>query len=61
MGLGPQLSALLRSVVPATNLVESMRTTELDVLKFVRSIIDQRIASLSDTPPKATFTRVTIE
>lgn len=61
MGVGPQLTALLRSVMPTTGLAESLRGTELDALTFLKTIIEQRISSLSGTPPDPRGTRVEID
>ncbi len=61
MGLGPQLTALLRSLVPAAGLAETLRGTELEALTFLKSIIDQRIASLSGGGSDTRGTRVVID
>lgn len=61
MGVGPQLTALLKSVVPTTGLAESLRGTELDALRFLKTVIEQRIASLAGTPPDSRGSRVDIE
>jgi hypothetical protein len=62
MGLGPQLSALLWSLLPCGALANTLRATELDALRLLRAIIDQRIASLSGaTAESAKGTRVVVE
>jgi hypothetical protein len=61
MGLGPQLTTLLRSMIPTTGLAESIHTGQLEALKFLKTIIDQRIATLSGQEADTRGTRVTID
>jgi hypothetical protein len=59
MGLGPQLTALLRSLAPPAGVADAVRSTQLDVLKFLKSMIDQRIANLATGPGAAAGARGT--
>ncbi len=61
LGLGPQLTALLRRVVATDALANQLRTGELEALRFLRALIDQRIAGLSPDEPQGRGTKVTIE
>jgi hypothetical protein len=61
MGLGPQITALLRGLVPAEGISESVRAMQLDVLRFLKELIDQRIESLSGSAPGSQGRKITIE
>jgi hypothetical protein len=61
LGLGPQLTALLRSLIPPGAVLEQIRTGQLEALKFLRMLIDQRIASLTKEAPQPRGTRVRID
>jgi hypothetical protein len=61
MGLGPQLTALLRGLVTPAGVAETLRSTEQDVLTFLKMVIEQRLANLSGTPPEPRGTTVVIE
>lgn len=47
LGLGPQLTALLRALGPSDEVTGHLRAAQVEILKAVRVLIDQRIASLS--------------
>jgi hypothetical protein len=47
LGLGPQLTALLRALGPSDEVTSHLRAAQVEILKAVRVLIDQRIASLS--------------
>lgn len=47
LGLGPQLTALLRALGPSGEVAEHLRAAQIEILKAIRALIDQRIASLS--------------
>lgn len=59
MGLGPELSQLLRHLAPSDEALQRLHAAELEVLKSVRALVDDRIRALSRKPEQGT--RVTIE
>jgi hypothetical protein len=61
MGLGPQLTTLLRGLVTPAGVAESLRSTELDVLTFLKTVIEQRMAALGGAAPEAKGTSVVID
>jgi len=61
MGLGPQLTALLRGVVSPETLAEQWKSGELETLKLLRLLIDQRISSLAGPEPSSRGTTLTVE
>ncbi len=61
MGLGPQLTALLRGVVTPEAVAAQWKSGELEILKLLRLIIDQRIAGLSGPDATVRGTKLTVE
>ncbi|MBK9167824.1 MAG: hypothetical protein IPM24_10200 [Bryobacterales bacterium] len=53
MGAGPQASELLRHLIP-DQAREHFRNSRIEVLKGLRSLIDQRIEQLSRSHKKGT-------
>jgi hypothetical protein len=61
MGLGPELTQFLRKLGPPEDAWHHVRHASVDVLKVLRTLIDQRIETLSreddavnPTPPSGT-------
>lgn len=61
MGLGPQITAALRGTWPDKDLVDQFRQVQLEVLKLVRTLVEQRIANLADQAPASKGTKLTVE
>lgn len=54
MGVGPELTALLRKLGVSDEVHEHFRNARLEVLKGIRTMIDERIEHLSRRPAKGT-------
>ena len=52
MGLGPNVSQVLRSMGPPESVRQHFRNARIEILKGIRAMIDQRIAALSSEPEK---------
>lgn len=61
MGLGPQLTSLLKGLVTPEAVAEQWRSGQLETLKLLRVLIDQRISALSGPEPASRGTKVTVE
>jgi hypothetical protein len=59
LGLGPEVAKLLSNLGPGEPARQHFRNARIEMLKAVRSMIDDRIATLSKQPAKGT--RVTVE
>jgi hypothetical protein len=59
MGLGPELTRLLRHLAPSEDAWQHLRAAELEVLKTVHALIEDRIRTLSNQPERGT--RVNVE
>lgn len=59
MGIGPELTQLLRRLGPGDQAWDQVRTASVEVLKALRALIDQQIESMSREPERGT--RVKIE
>ncbi len=59
MGIGPAVTEALRRLGPSDDVREHFRNARIEVLKGIRTMIDERIASLSRSEPKGT--KVVIE
>ena len=59
LGLGPEVAKLLSTLGPGEPARQHFRNARIEMLKAVRSMIDDRIATLSRQPAKGT--RVTVE
>ncbi|MGE3843849.1 MAG: hypothetical protein AB7I50_19935 [Vicinamibacterales bacterium] len=60
LGLGPQLTQALRALLAVDGVSKALHDAELDALKLLRSLIDQRIASLGATPTDGRGMKVSI-
>ncbi len=54
MGLGPQLTQVLRMLGPSEDVRGHLRAARVEFLKAIRTMIDERIASLSREPSRGT-------
>jgi hypothetical protein len=59
VGLGPELTQLLRRLSPSDDTWQQLRSAEVEVLKAVRALIDERIRTLTREPERGV--KVTIE
>lgn len=58
-GLGPQLTALVRSMGPPEEVVTHLRGAQLELLQAVRAFVDHRIQTLSRQDRRGT--KISIE
>lgn len=61
LGLGPQLTQAIRALLAVDGVAKTLHGAELDALKLVRSLIDQRITCLTTTPADTRGTKVSVE
>lgn len=63
MGLGPALTELVRQLGPSDEVMRHLRGAQVEVLRAVRTIIDQRIDALTQAQDRETpkGTRLTVE
>jgi len=54
MGIGPELSEMLRRVGPSESVRQHFRNARIEVLKGIRALIDERIEGLSRSQEKGT-------
>jgi hypothetical protein len=54
MGLGPELTRLLRHLAPSEDAWQRLRTAELEVLKVLSALVEDRIRALSHEPERGT-------
>lgn len=54
MGLGPQVTEMLRKLGPPESVREHFRNAQVEMLKGIRAMLDQRIEQLSRTEEKGT-------
>lgn len=59
MGIGPAVSDMLRKLGPSDDVRGHFRNARIEVLKGIRTMIDERIAALSQSESKGT--KVAIE
>jgi len=58
MGLGPELTQLIRRLGTADDAWENVRTASVEVLKALRALIDERIAALDREPARGTKVKI---
>lgn len=58
MGIGPELTQLLRRLGPGDQAWEQVRTASLEVLKALRTLLDQQIEAMSREPERGTKVRI---
>jgi len=59
-GAGPMATEIFKRFGPGAEVMEHFRAAELEVLKGLRALLDQQIASRSGDAPKP-GTRITID
>ena len=59
VGLGPELTQLLRKLSPSDETWQQLRSAELELLKAVRALLDERIRALTRESERGV--KVTIE
>ena len=58
MGIGPELTQLLRRLGPGDQAWDQVRTASVEVLKALRALIDQQIESMSREPERGTKVKI---
>ncbi len=59
-GAGPMVTEIFKRFGPGTEVMEHFRAAELEVLKGIRAMLDQQIASRSSEAPRQ-GTKITID
>ena len=54
LGLGPELTALLRRVAAPEDVRRQLQHAEIEVLRAIKALVDMRLQAVDATPSKGT-------
>jgi len=61
MGVGPMLTEVVRQFAPSAAVTQHFRAAHLEVLKGLRTMLDEHIAAQTGPQPHSHCTRINVE